>query len=524
MNENFDKFNDVEGQMFQIDPTEESMLPEVEATYYEVENLLNTWIRKRSLTTGFNANAVNDTTANASQSHFADVKLPKINIPVFSGDYMEWQSFYDLYLSTIHEKDYLTCSQKFQYLKSLLRGEAEALLRHYSITEANYREALEKLVQRYDRKKHTINVFIKRFIEQSKITTPTAATIRTLWDSADEVIRGLKALGPNAEERDPWLIYILVDKLDPETRSLWAQATVDKDYPSIRELFEFLSRRTDALESIKPAVVKVTSGNNRACIKSFTVSIQSCPICKSDNHKLFECNEFKSIDVEKRRELIKNDKRCFNCLNFNHSVYNCKARARCFICKKRHHTLLHKNEESASVHNTNSHSGSTSATVAFIDSTETTTFQVAAKVSSVILPTAMVHVFDCHGDKLMFRALLDSGSQESFITEECAQSLGLKRTNGRLLMKGLGDTCLGWSKGKIQLSVVPTTKGICSGVDVSAYVVPKITFVTTEIRKTHIENQELNHLSLADVNWMKRGSIDLLLGADIYYEVTTGNR
>ncbi|KAG8173076.1 hypothetical protein JTE90_026113 [Oedothorax gibbosus] len=67
--------------------------------------------------------------------------------------------------------------------------------------------------------------------------------LRKISDTADEVIRGLKGLGTEASSRDPWLIYINLDKLDSETKQLWAQAKCEDQFPTFDEFIDFLNSR-----------------------------------------------------------------------------------------------------------------------------------------------------------------------------------------------------------------------------------------------------------------------------------------
>lgn len=224
------EFQAIERDMFNLDSTVESDLSEFEDNYYLVVAGLNSTIRKRSLIDQNGSQM--DSIMNTSHRHSIEVRLPKINIPIFDGNYMEWQSFFDIYTSTIHERENLTGAQKFQYLKGVLKGEPATLIRHLSVTDASYNEALQKLIQRYDRKRHAVNAFIKSYMEQQNILQPNASNIRKFADTLDESIRGLKALGPEAERRDPWLIYVALNKLDNESRSLWARETADNESPT----------------------------------------------------------------------------------------------------------------------------------------------------------------------------------------------------------------------------------------------------------------------------------------------------
>ena len=52
----------------------------------------------------------------SNQSHH----LPKLALPTFSGNILEWQTFWDSYESAVHENPVLTNVQKFNYLKAQL--------------------------------------------------------------------------------------------------------------------------------------------------------------------------------------------------------------------------------------------------------------------------------------------------------------------------------------------------------------------------------------------------------------------
>ena len=57
-------------------------------------------------------------------SSSVEVKLPKLSLPTFSGDVLQWQSFSDQFKATVDSSD-LPDISKFSYLRSLLEGEAK---------------------------------------------------------------------------------------------------------------------------------------------------------------------------------------------------------------------------------------------------------------------------------------------------------------------------------------------------------------------------------------------------------------
>ena len=59
-----------------------------------------------------------------TSSQSLNSRLPKLTLPVFSGDPLNWQTFWDSFNEAVHTNPALGCIQKFNYLKAQLQGEA----------------------------------------------------------------------------------------------------------------------------------------------------------------------------------------------------------------------------------------------------------------------------------------------------------------------------------------------------------------------------------------------------------------
>lgn len=99
----------------------------------------------------------------------SDVKLPRIELPKFNGNYESWTSFFDLFTSLVDSNRMLTGSQKLHYLKSSVEGEAAQLIRSYNITDANYMEAWRSLQVRYKNKRFIVNSHLRHILELPKL-------------------------------------------------------------------------------------------------------------------------------------------------------------------------------------------------------------------------------------------------------------------------------------------------------------------------------------------------------------------
>jgi len=65
-------------------------------------------------------------------------QLPKLSLPTFCGDLLTWQAFWDSYESAIHLNGSMTDVQKFNYLKTMVDGEAGRTIEGFALTNANY--------------------------------------------------------------------------------------------------------------------------------------------------------------------------------------------------------------------------------------------------------------------------------------------------------------------------------------------------------------------------------------------------
>ena len=73
----------------------------------------------------------------------AGTKLPKLDLPRFSGEVTEWLTFLDSYQAGMRNNPSLLPVQKFTYLLSLVSKSAKEAIAGLAFTDANYSEAVK---------------------------------------------------------------------------------------------------------------------------------------------------------------------------------------------------------------------------------------------------------------------------------------------------------------------------------------------------------------------------------------------
>ncbi|KAI4472701.1 hypothetical protein M0802_016560 [Mischocyttarus mexicanus] len=412
-------------------------------------------------------------------------KLPRVPLPSFSGRVEEWESFRDLFTTLVHDSPELSDSTKLQYLKGCLKGPAAELIKNVATTNANYHSAWLGLRQRFYHPRLIVNNHLRALTEIPSMRRESALGMRTLADEAQWIIRALENMQMPVKHWDVWLVYTLATKLDPESLRAWESLLNERDcrlnstqdfdvidknvmdrFPKIAELLQFLEQRARTLGVVAKETHASEKEGNRAMrpipgsrrvhhttpSSSANVEIR-CLIC-TDNHRLLECARFAARPPRQRREQIRRLGLCFVCLG-NHRAANCNSRERCSRCQGAHHTLLHgsiAHRSNASGPSAGNGSGETNKA----DDQPSGDFRVhtasiATGRHSVLLATAQLTVVGPHGRSTRARALLDQGSEVSFVSETIANLLGLQRRRVDVSLTGVGACPAGKAKSATRL-------------------------------------------------------------------------
>ena len=108
----------------------------------------------------------------------ANIKLPKLNLPVFSGNYMEWTSFFDLFKAAVIDNISLQGSQKLRYLRASVKDVAAKLLALIPVTDQKFDIAMNTLINRYKNKRIIIRTHLHSIVSYRSLTTDNARDLR----------------------------------------------------------------------------------------------------------------------------------------------------------------------------------------------------------------------------------------------------------------------------------------------------------------------------------------------------------
>ena len=283
-------------------------------------------------------------------------KLPRLVLPRFSGDVTKFHSFWDSFKSAVDENEDLSVVDKFNYLQSLLEGPAAKSIQGLPLTEMNYESAKEILEGRFGRTKQIIAAHMDDFLKIQACSGDRTSHLRAVYDKIHINVRGLEAIGVNADQYGSFLIPVIMSKLPAEVRLQVARVTA-KEAWEIQELLEVIKAEVEAREISEtirinekrptdtfvnrrfnpPSAAALVSQNrhgNNGGIK--------CVFCK-ESHYSASCTKVQ--DVQVRKDTLRREGRCFACLSVGHKVGQCTSSRRCRNCNRKHHPSICDTQE-----------------------------------------------------------------------------------------------------------------------------------------------------------------------------------
>ncbi|XP_046407913.1 uncharacterized protein LOC124172514 isoform X1 [Ischnura elegans] len=481
------------------------------------------------------------------------VRLPIAELPKFSGDFRDWETFRDLMRSIIVDRNDISDVTKLQYLKGALSGEAADLIRTISVTEQNFMLAWQSLKDYYENTRRSISAHLASLLDLKPMKNESASELRRIHAGAINLLLALEALQRPVGHWDDLIVIITERRLDPQTRRAWEikleESTTPPDYEMLKNFLKTKIMSLDNIESCKlePSSLSHSPGaRNRVPFRrkvlhdrrGFPIT-ENChitgrtlsrePLCVlcNRNHWLAYCEMFRAKTTEQRKTFVESKELCLNCLG-NHVLRNCLSKKRCQICHKRHHTLIHiqlnnsgltdggeKRDGENSSKPSSLLDASTSANVHLNN-------EVRSKSDFVLLSTVWVNVQGPGGKVVPARALLDQCAQSSFITESLCQRLKLHKQSISVTVSGLGGKQHVACRAASSITIKPRFPSSFS-CKTEVLVVPRVTSYTPGTRYGVNDWSHLKDLVLADPNFAQNAPIELLLGAAVHARVVEGD-
>ncbi|XP_055910735.1 uncharacterized protein LOC129945101 [Eupeodes corollae] len=493
---------------------------------------------------------------NTSSSFVAtcSLKLPKLQLRKFDGNFQDWLPFWEQFRTAVHENNSLSSSDKFSYLESVLVGSAKKVIAGFTASEMCYDAAVSLLQEQFGDTERLVDKHMQQLISLRPVLMKTDVIgLRNLYNCITACSRTLTALQIPSHQYYVMLKSILLRCLPAELRVDYHRlAERDSDVgdteksesgststlshigdKQVQGLMRFLKREVESLEksrvfSVAPAVKPSTSLSTTNTAASLVAlgDKDKCLFCSSDRHTTKECDS--EISIDKKRDILRKGNRCFRCAKPGHSSKKCRSAKfiSCKKCKGKHFTSMCDP----------SMTKSNALVVPAVATTESNEMQNVLNLcacnsvtqnSTVFLKTARgIAVAPDKENKLLIRFIIDGGSQHSFVRESLARKLNLVPIGiVNISVIPFGSKGKSPSQKLQKVNLVINSQYNKKHVQIEAVVVPDICVDVLQV--PDISCPSVKGLRLADSNHVAidvEDGLSVLVGSDYYWAVVTGKQ
>lgn len=389
------------------------------------------------------------------------------DVTEFDDDPLKWTKFKAQYLVSVHNK-HIPNLQKLAILTKKITGKiGKNILHGIEYDPDNYQAAWEAIVRQFHHQAQLVRIELQEFlkINNSRSTDlregNKGARIRELYNKTKRLATNLKSIFKQdgiENEKDIFstsynamIVFTIENALDPVTKLAWGTTRKgSKLVPDHKELLEFLEARASNIEyyasagqekikskienknspkqaehiqtlivrsSNAPRAAARRNGNKKQEAK-ISFATKSCKLC-TGNHFLHDCTKFKKMHINDKWNWVLKSKICANCFKHDYNKESPCRQPPCKKCKANHNELLHRNAVTKK-------------------QKPKQALNAAAQFHQSLTPTVILMVQTKNGQSIGLRAMIDTGSEASFITKRACQILQLPMRNTVIALQGIG--------------------------------------------------------------------------------------
>ena len=243
--------------------------------------------------------------------------LPKLKLTEFSGDPLEWPEWSGLFDVDVHQKP-ISDTEKMQYLKNSLTGQAKAAISGMGFSSQSYYLAWDILCEKYGRSDFIVNAQFKKIHTHPPVRPDDSTSIVKFANVVTNVVKTLTQLGYTSDLESEGGLSSTTRKLSPQLREQWLQYMQDRRLlrGNLIVFKEWLASKAAIHENLLAQTSSSFDRNkfqSRDKPKTSTFASNAeesskpknfeCPF-KGGQHPIWTCERFKSLKVNERREQV----------------------------------------------------------------------------------------------------------------------------------------------------------------------------------------------------------------------------
>ncbi|KAL6725449.1 hypothetical protein Aduo_007500 [Ancylostoma duodenale] len=278
------------------------------------------------------------------------IRRPMLEIPSFSGNFREFNSFWAVFESLIHNDYELSDVDKFLFLKQALKGRAAAALSCIPVTGDRYSTAVNILKKQFDRSANMADIIINE-IERLQRALEDSRSCRETFEAINSRLIHLEQTGMKMNADRVWR-RIILSKFPEFICTAVIQKETECDHPfDVTEIMTTI----DTIISLRETTALTTEtlfskDNHRSNFpepgikrpkwdEERNMPRRQKGICLcGQHHSPHNCSKYST--PEARRVEVRKQRACWRCFAKDHQSKDCIFMGLCPRCNEGHHSSL----------------------------------------------------------------------------------------------------------------------------------------------------------------------------------------
>ena len=274
--------------------------------------------------------------------------LPKVKLPQFSGNSLEWPQWFGLFQALVDSQVSLSKTEKMVHLQTSVTGVAQKSIAGFMYNPDLYDQALAVLKERFGREKDVVRAHLNAMFNAPRPSAFSASALEDFHATVNCTVAVLKSLHYEGDLHSHENLQRVVEKLPPDLRREWSRHEIEHETESgTLSLISFCTWLGGQAKIAMNCVSSSATAERRPTTKRATLltvgdGLEVC-VCCGEVHHLTECKTFLSWSVDARAQFVASQGLCFVCLQRGHHIRNCSYARPCGRngCVMQHHELLH---------------------------------------------------------------------------------------------------------------------------------------------------------------------------------------
>ena len=153
--------------------------------------------------------------------------IPKVKLPQFDGNSLEWPQWFGLFQALVDSQPSLSSTEKMVHLQAAVTGLAQKSIAGFMYNPSLYQDALNVLKERFGRERDVVRAHLNALFNAPRPSASSASALEEFYATVNCTVTVLNALQYDGDLHSHENLQRVVEKLPPDLRREWSKHEIE---------------------------------------------------------------------------------------------------------------------------------------------------------------------------------------------------------------------------------------------------------------------------------------------------------